>query len=425
VIIGAGIAGLYVGIEMLKKGYTDVTIYEKYNYVGGRIMTIHKKDGIYYEIGAARIHSSHRLVHSLLTRYGLDVVPLKDVPMHYISEYGATPIVANFEERVQGLLGNLYRLGPDVLQTDTIGRILCRLIGRDKASELFEQFPYETEVWKMRADVALEGFVSATSRRRPGPLGTRSGFSTVAGGLSSLIRAMEDEFKSLGGKIELGWTLTQVADKKAIFSRQVDGNSHSRNSNRHRRVTIDSDMIILALHVGALKHIKGIYDTVPELAYIDMAPLVRIYGKWMPSDAGWLKGMPKVVTGTPERYIIPVNPGAGLVMVSYTDGEDTSAWVKRSAPDKMHYGWEKHLMRGLRRLFPGREIPEPEWLKAYPWSDGTTYWMPGDYDPYVAAEKIMSPPVDGVHICGESLSVGKQAWVEGALEVAEQLLKIL
>ena len=93
-------------------------------------------------------------------------------------------------------------------------------------------------------------------------------------------------------------------------------------------------------------------------------------------------------------------------------------------PSKMHSNWEKHLMRGLRRLFPGREIPEPEWLKAYPWTDGTTYWIPGSYDPYEAAEKIMSPPIDGVYICGESLSVGKQAWVEGALEVAEQLLKL-
>ena len=75
VIVGAGLAGLRVGIETLKKRKgMKVVILEKYGYIGGRVVT-HYKDGLQYEIGAGRISEKHRLVLGLMRKYGLTYVP--------------------------------------------------------------------------------------------------------------------------------------------------------------------------------------------------------------------------------------------------------------------------------------------------------------------------------------------------------------
>ena len=401
-----------MGVELLKKGYRDVTIYEKYDYIGGRVVTIKRSDGTTYDIGAGRIHESHGLVMELITRYGLTWGEFQDVAPLYISEYGARAVRNDFEESAMPIFKRLVKEYGNVLGTTTIGRLLCKMLGEEKAHELIDKFPYETEIWKMRADVSLMGFLKG------GVMGTREGFGTIKGGLGMLITALKDDFIRLGGKIVTEWTLREVREDGAVIG-VYNG----------REETIRGMPVILALHVNALKAVKGVGDKIDALRWIDMAPLVRIYGKWGAGDGGgkpWFSKLPKIVTSTPERYIIPVNPDAGLLMASYTDGEDTSAWMSRAArcEPRMHVGWEKMLMRGLRSLFPDRNIPEPEWLRAYPWTDGTSYWIPGDYSPDVAALSIMFPPINDVYICGESISVGNQAWMEGALESADKLLML-
>ena len=71
IIIGAGIAGLWLAEQLARRGDT-VTVLEKYDYIGGRILT--SDDG--RELGAGRIHDSHHRVHALLRRFGLHTTPL-------------------------------------------------------------------------------------------------------------------------------------------------------------------------------------------------------------------------------------------------------------------------------------------------------------------------------------------------------------
>ena len=77
IIIGAGIAGLYCGIQLLQKRPSlKIIILEKYNYTGGRVVTYHKKiedihgncSNLQWENGAGRIHTSHTKFLSLLSK---------------------------------------------------------------------------------------------------------------------------------------------------------------------------------------------------------------------------------------------------------------------------------------------------------------------------------------------------------------------
>ena len=90
-ILGAGIAGLRCGIQILRKRPSlQIAILEKYNYNGGRVVTFHKKledmkgncSNLQWENGAGRIHSDHTLVLDLVKRYGLHTFPMNDTILY-------------------------------------------------------------------------------------------------------------------------------------------------------------------------------------------------------------------------------------------------------------------------------------------------------------------------------------------------------
>lgn len=57
--------------------------------------------------------------------------------------------------------------------------------------------------------------------------------------------------------------------------------------------------------------------------------------------------------------IIPINPDAGLIMISYTDSRRANS-LKREIGDG---DVGSVVSRHLGALFPGVEIPEPLWIK--------------------------------------------------------------
>jgi monoamine oxidase len=83
----------------------------------------------------------------------------------------------------------------------------------------------------------------------------------------------------------------------------------------------------------------------------------------------------------------------------------------------------KFIMEELGKMFPDRDIPPYTLFKAHPWYSGCTYWTPGSYDPVIMSKDAMHPDTSmpSVYVCGESFSL-KQAWMEGALEHASDML---
>ena len=81
---------------------------------------------------------------------------------------------------------------------------------------------------------------------------------------------------------------------------------------------------------------------------------------------------------------------------------------------------QREVMRQIRELFPEKFIPIPVYFKIHPWSDGCSYWTPGDYDFNKVSKASVVPLPDtmpGVYMCGESWAYN-QAWVECAVDQA-------
>lgn len=383
IIVGGGLAGLWLADALTKHGDT-VTVIEKYDYLGGRVLTA--KAG--YEIGAGRVHTSHRLVAELVRRYKLHTTDLSpDSLWRSRDDRHAEP--NDFDATWASLLTIFSTLSPPILATHTLAQLAVRIMGRS-AMQLLDKFPYRAETERMRADLGIISFMNE--------MGSASGYYVVNEGLSAIIRGLEKDILHRGGRIVLN---TEVTD--------VRGTTVITKSGR----VFHGDRVILGLHSSALRRLPATRH-LAALKHLTMAPLTRIYAAYPSLD--WL-GSTRIVTNSPLRYIIPVNPAKGIVMISYVDDRDTRRWKGLTGARL-----EREIQKEVIRLFP--HAPTPAWVKAYEWTDGCTYWMPGTYDPVIEARAAMAPR-PGLYICGESLSVGRQVWMEGALETAAAVLQAL
>jgi hypothetical protein len=184
--------------------------------------------------------------------------------------------------------------------------------------------------------------------------------------------------------------------------------------------------IVLALHKDAVAELQPFRRWKP-IRLLETQPLLRIYAVF-PLVAGksWFAGFSRIVTPERPRYILPIDAKKGVIMISYTDADDTREYmqIQKKDGDK---ALEQVVMKDIRRLFPSLEIPNPLFFKSHPWETGATYWLPGSYDPHTESLSACHPlplAFPSVWLCGESWST-RQAWVEGALEHAALCLKKL
>ncbi len=412
VIVGAGIAGLRCGIELLhKRPKSTVVILEKYNYKGGRVVTYKKTledvkgkcTHLQWENGAGRVHSSHTKVLDLVKKYKLSTLPLS-TEQFYTTTGKLEP--SQFEDLMQLFTTSLRDIEPSLLETHTL-RELFELILKDKTDAFLDQFPYRAEVDTLRADLGLQSFQDE--------MGTYQGYVVVKEGLTAIIQGMVKEFETLGGHIFLNHTVTDIQKENDTYL--------VRSKTKAGDVVWETKKVICALHAEALKQIPC-FSKWSTLKHLKMEPLLRVYAVF-PTEKGksWFSEIGRTVSPGPIRYFIPINPSCGIVMLSYTDGKDARHLQKILEKGEDHL--EEYLMKEIRTMFPQHTIPEPVFFKTHPWFEGCTYWLPGSYDPVQLSEDALQPfpeRMPDVHCCGESFSL-RQAWMEGALEHADRLIK--
>jgi hypothetical protein len=121
-----------------------------------------------------------------------------------------------------------------------------------------------------------------------------------------------------------------------------------------------------------------------------------------------------------------MNPEQGTIMISYTDGADAEYWIKKIAASGEPAVFNE-VMKEIRALFPKLTIPAPLYFKIHPWSDGCSYWTPGDYDFNKVSKASVRPlpkSMPGIYMCGESWAYA-QAWVKCAIDQADHALNAL
>jgi hypothetical protein len=410
-IVGGGIAGLTTALKILTRHpHAKVVVLEKYKRIGGRAMTYETDlsgiGHVRWENGAGRIHSSHTHLLSLIANYKLHTAPINPATQ-FLLEDGTVAKGPAFEDLLPSLLYPFKKLPADTLARHTLWELARTLYGRKRAMSFFIRFPYIAELYRLRADLALKAFTDE--------MGTRDGYFILKEGFSELIEKIVADIRRRGADVFAEHTLTD-------FKERADGKVRATVKCDETTKEFIAGKLVLALHVDALRLLKCMRSWAP-LKYLGTAKLLRIYAVF-PVDKStgrsWFTDMPRTITASPLRHIIPIDPSRGIIMISYTDDTDTEPWF--ALADGKSPQLQGRIMEAVRALY-GPAVPEPLFLKAHPWTTGTTYWKPGTYDAEamsVAAHRFGR----SVFVVGESIST-RQAWIEGALESVDELMKVL
>lgn len=417
ILVGAGISGLYACREILKANPTlRVAVCEKYKALGGRTSTFHK-GAWHWEAGAGRIHKSHAHVLGLLREYGLTWVPIGSAANY--KPTGGTIEPNPFESvHVPHFLKPLEALKQSELRSHTLQTVCEKVYGKAKTRDIFAPFPYRAEVNTLRADLGLQSFLEGEMRGH-------EGYGIVKEGFSALVDALVQDIEARGAVLLRRHTLQsftagpgKATDLTFRYGSKQDG--YGTIVLRAEQAAI---LTLCRCHVAALPQFKGH----PLLKKVIGRPLLRIYMAFeaSPKKPVWFANMTRLVLPELPRYIIPIDPKAGTIMISYTDAEDTKTY-HTILETKGDAALEARVLADVRAALPEYDIPKPLFTKAHDWITGASYWTPGDYDVAAESRKALRPfkAYPGLYMCGESWSL-RQAWVEGALEHTMDLLKTL
>lgn len=383
-IVGGGISGLYAA-HILYKQYNglNISIYEKANYWGGRIHTV-IYDGEVMDTGAGRFNSRHKLLLKLIKELNLqDYVVKLDTRKLYIKDGKAVDFhTLKYINMAIEKADN--ENNKDRLKTMTFDMFLREFLPDSVVSDMISAFGYITEFENMNALEAIALF--------KGDFVQDIDYFSLKGGLSRIVKALVASLKSKGCKMYLNSNVekTSITESNAGRSIVID------------RKTLSFDHVYFCLPKSGLVKLLG--DNAPIARFLNKvgsAALHRIYAKF-PLPIGekvWFHGLPKVTTNGLLGTIIPLNYNTGFIMISYTDGRAADKWSSVG-------NLKDHIMLHLRKMFPGKDIPDPVWVKNYYWSEGIHYWNPG-------ASIAFKGKGEKYTICGEVME--GHGWIEGAL----------
>lgn len=414
VIVGGGISGLNTGVELLKKNPNlKVLIVEKNpSRTGGRVFTDKFKVGkteYALDAGAGRFSDTHKRVLSLISRYSLDSKVLKLAKgSNFVKtrKYSKNVKFTDSNSIIHELIRRvelMTREEKELIKEITFKELAAKLFNRETANFLENGYPYYSEISIINAFSAVRAFKK--------DLNSRKNFYILLGGLSQITDNLTQEYLKLGGRLVYGYTVSNVVRNKAdlftLFPRNTDSiKKRCRN-------------IVFTMPKNVLEKISILDSLKSQLESLQCKPLYRIYAIY-PKDKAtgkvWWHDIPRTITDSVIKYIIPINPNDGSIMISYTDGPNAQYW--HSVPDNKLVSL---LHKEVKRCYPDiGEIPQPQVIKKYYWSIGACYYRKKTNP--TKLQKEMINPLNGVYICGDSFS-SHQAWMEGALETSENVIK--
>jgi monoamine oxidase/predicted heme/steroid binding protein len=398
VIVGGGITGLYSCYSILKSfPTTKVCVIEQSGRWGGRVYTKYK-DGLSFESGAGRFHSSHKTLMTLLKEFNLqnDMIQLSDNVSYFLKGrwiHNDTELMAVYNSSFKSLKKMWQYLYDNAPRNNSLTLYeYCRSIGLSKSEAdcLKDTFGYDSEFTGLNAKNALDiiefDFYKGT-------------YYVLKGGLQRLIDLIVDKCKKMGADMILNKTCISVDETDKMIKTD---DSH----------TYKYKKCILSVPISALdtikfnKQLKWTYKPEPY-------KLCRIYAKY---PEPWFKGMAKMISDLKISMVIPVNPNNGLIMISYSDTEVAEYWNSFMSEKEL----TASLNKDLRKLFKNIEIPEPEWISVEYWNEGCHTWGKNAND-FVIMNDIQKQLDNNIFLANEAYC-HLQGWIEGSLLMVDSIL---
>ena len=434
VIVGAGMAGLVAASELARAGH-DPIVLEAQHRVGGRILTLREPfaDGLWAEAGAMRLPRSHRLTMALIDRFGLPTQPFTmGNPQAYCWFCGV-------RIRHAELAGSAMELGFDATELHEHGSIddmwalalepfNARLAAEGDAAwpgiaseydhlsvrEFLEQLQWSEGAIELFGLVANQEAMMNSSflellREETGSFYTDLVY--LDGGTDLLPRAYLPE---LAHRIRFG------ARVVAIEQSDRDVTLHYRTS--AGRFSETADYAIVTAPFPVLRHVETLTPfsrpkqrAIRQLHYDASAKVFLQFRRRFWEEDDGIVGGGSVTDLAVRNVYYPDHgrqTGRGVVLASYTWGEDAQRWGSLSPPERI-----VQALEDVTRIHP-QAAEEFEVGASKMWHDdefaGGAFAL---FDPgqQTLLYEAICAPEGRIHFAGEHASLA-HAWIQGAIE---------
>jgi len=381
IIIGGGIAGLYCALNL-----DNCLLLETDNNLGGRLFT---NKNPHYEIGAGRYSSTDKILISLLNYFKLTPIQIGS-KIDYIHKTDYGPLYVEnadklFNDKIKTLQKSKVSLD---LYNITMEEYCIQKFGRKTTQDLINMFGYVAEFKKLNAYDSIKQLTNYSNDKY---FIVKEGFSELVKCMSVHINYKLNHKVQHIEKIDNYFKVDQYFTKRIIFA-------------------------IPPIHLLKFPILNPIADL---LHSVDTNKLLRIYAIY---NNKWFEGLPTMTTNSFIRHIIPINSKTGLIMIAYVEGEDVNPYLNKEGKIQKDIVIKNKIQKELKLLFPDKKIIEPTYFKSHLWKIGDHSWKPG-YNSVKIAKELLNP-IKNIYICGEAFS-HKQAWIEGALQTATDVLDML
>lgn len=434
VVLGAGMAGLVAATELLHAGF-QVTVLEAQQRVGGRVYTLREPftDGLYAEAGAMRIPRAHDLTLHYVHQFGLETKPFTmGNPKAWVMLHGRKVRLGEFQNEVHAPEFDLNAMEQAVAigehWSETLRPLLDRIReGKDEAwaeiAREVDQFSLEEFLqdrgWSEGAIElyclfsGMEPFLNSAFieilREEAGDWFTDVVY--LSGGMDRLPKSFLPEL----------WPHIRFGSKVVSIGQDSEGVT-VQYQNASGRALMRADHAVVTLPFSVLRHIeitpavsRGKQRAIRQL-YYDASTKIFLQSRsrfWETKDGIFGGGS---VTDMPIRFLYYPDHGRntsrGVLLASYSWGEDAQRWASLSPADRI-----TQAIENVSLMHP--EIrDEFEVGASKVWHDdefaGGAFAL---FDPGQQTHLYshIIEPEGRLHFAGEHASLA-HAWIQGAIE---------
>lgn len=375
VVVGAGIAGLHVATE-LQRRYDHVTLLDARPTPGGRVRTSYDAGHVEYEAGPWRVPSDHHRIRALFRRYDLPLVPL------------ATPTPPHSR-------GARVRSGMSIWDSHVLdlgGDVSCA-DAADRATGYADQ-------------------TLAASGTAPYTTGSRV-FFVCPMGFSSLVDRMASGVRD----IRYDHRVTDVTGgDEGVFTVHV---TRRTGPTYFEGTTFECNLLVVCVPPSISREWTMLQEhTRSTLCAVTEGALSHIYVR--------APHPPETHVRSPDSTLaqtISSQYGNDWFQASYSGGRIAQFWHHLRSQSVSQF--RSILFETIRRRM-GIDVPSSAEHRAHYWPRAYHLWRPAPgFDLRRAVRHAVQPnpkECPNLFFAGEAFS-SHQAWMEGALETVELVLK--
>ncbi len=406
IIIGSGITGLYLAYKLLKEKNVSnqkIIIFEKLNRIGGRIYTYENKENkLKYSVGAGRLGKKHKYIMKLIKDFNLEnqIIDINKDKKYYKNGklMNEKELLKHHKSKFKSLNKlweyAIYKKYENIdIKNLNLHNYFSLILLENEVELLKDSLGYISEMYEMNAYNAL------LTLRKDFDV-ENNDFFILKEGIQIICDKLYEYLEENNVKIELNKTLNDINEKEKIA---IINNKKYKYKNLY--MTIKRKDYI---DIPYFQKYEKLLNTVSD------GHLMRIYAQY--KDV-WFKDLPKTLSDNKIQFIIPIDYENGLIQISYSDSYNAEFWNNLKNKKEV----KKHLKIQLNKMFPNKNIKDPEWITLHYWDAGVHFWKTGINSKEKQKEIIELFKNKKIYILGETYC-DRQAWADGALETVEKYL---